>query len=170
MKKLVKKKMSTPVETLCKNFPQEFATFITYARTLRFDDKPDYAYLRRLFRDLFIREGYQYDYVYDWTVQQQKEEQLPTSTPGSGAPPVSTLVAPPSMKPIGPDSTRNRTPSTSKQPAMVSATRPESVSDEDTAPPRANQELDSTRVNSTQPKIIDNNPPASVKKPTCEVM
>jgi len=168
--KISEKKMSTPVETLCKNFPQEFATFITYARTLRFDDKPDYAYLRRLFRDLFIREGYQYDYVYDWTVQQQKEEQLPTSTPGSSAPPVSTLVAPPSMKPIGTDSTRNRTPSTSKQPAIVSATRPESVSDEDTAPPRANQELDSTRVNSTQPKIIDNNPPASVKKPTCEVM
>jgi casein kinase I family protein HRR25 len=48
------------------------------ARSLRFDDKPDYPYLRKLFRDLFIREGYQYDYAFDWTVyklqqQQQKE-------------------------------------------------------------------------------------------------
>jgi hypothetical protein len=24
---------------------------------LRFEDKPDYSYLKRLFRDLFIREG-----------------------------------------------------------------------------------------------------------------
>ena len=28
-----------------------------YVRSLRFDDKPDYAYLRKLFRDLFVREG-----------------------------------------------------------------------------------------------------------------
>ncbi|KAF3354155.1 hypothetical protein VdG1_07620 [Verticillium dahliae VDG1] len=29
---------------------------------------PDYSYLRKLFRDLFVREGFQYDYVFDWTV------------------------------------------------------------------------------------------------------
>lgn len=28
-----------------------------YVRSLRFDDKPDYSYLRKLFRDLFVREG-----------------------------------------------------------------------------------------------------------------
>ena len=31
-------------------------------------DKPDYSYLRKIFRDLFVREGFQYDYVFDWTV------------------------------------------------------------------------------------------------------
>ena len=35
----------------------EFASYFHYCRSLRFDDKPDYAYLKRLFRDLFIREG-----------------------------------------------------------------------------------------------------------------
>ena len=35
---------------------------------VRFEDKPDYSFLRKLFRDLFIREGYQYDYVFDWTI------------------------------------------------------------------------------------------------------
>lgn len=42
--------------------------YLNYTRSLRFDDKPDYSYLRKLFRDLFIREGYHYDYVFDWTV------------------------------------------------------------------------------------------------------
>jgi len=120
--KISEKKMSTPVEQLCKNYPQEFATFITYARTLRFDDKPDYAYLRRLFRDLFIREGYQYDYVYDWTVQQKEEQPTSISTPGI------TPGAPPSSKQPDPPTTRaNRTTSIPKQPQVSGR---DSVSDE----------------------------------------
>jgi len=67
--------MSTPVEVLCKHFPNEFATFLNYCRALRFDDKPDYAYLRQLFRDLFFRQGYAADYRFDWTVlNYQKHE------------------------------------------------------------------------------------------------
>ena len=42
---------------LCKGFPLEFVTYFQYCRSLRFDDKPDYSYLRKLFRDLFAREG-----------------------------------------------------------------------------------------------------------------
>jgi hypothetical protein len=42
---------------LCKAYPSEFASYFHYCRSLRFDDKPDYAYLKRIFRDLFIREG-----------------------------------------------------------------------------------------------------------------
>lgn len=49
--------MSTPVEALCKGFPPEFITYFHYVRSLRFDDKPDYSYLRKMFRDLFGREG-----------------------------------------------------------------------------------------------------------------
>ena len=61
--KISDKKMATPVEVLCKNFAPEFVTYFMYCRTQRFEDRPDYTYLRKLFRDLFIREGYQYDYV-----------------------------------------------------------------------------------------------------------
>jgi len=60
--------MLTPIEGLCKSYPSEFISYFHYCRSLRFDDKPDYSYLKRLFRDLFIREGYQFDYVFDWTV------------------------------------------------------------------------------------------------------
>ena len=55
--KISEKKMATPTEVLCKGFPTEFVVFFQYVRSLRFDDKPDYAYLRKLFRDLFVREG-----------------------------------------------------------------------------------------------------------------
>ena len=73
------------------------ATYLNYCRSLRFEDRPDYAYLRRLLKDLFFREGYQqldadsprfspiqpiyrvssvlrnmrisrYDFVFDWTI------------------------------------------------------------------------------------------------------
>lgn len=66
--KISEKKMMTPIEVLCKSYPSEFVSYFHYCRSLRFEDKPDYAYLKRLFRDLFIREGYQFDYVFDWTI------------------------------------------------------------------------------------------------------
>ncbi|KAG6766236.1 hypothetical protein POTOM_030307 [Populus tomentosa] len=66
--KISEKKMLVPIEVLCKNYPSEFTSYFHYCRSLRFEDKPDYSYLKRLFRDLFIREGYQFDYVFDWTI------------------------------------------------------------------------------------------------------
>ncbi|KAF8243289.1 kinase-like protein [Wilcoxina mikolae CBS 423.85] len=75
--RIMEKKMTTPTEVLCRGFPNEFAIYLNYTRSLRFDDKPDYSYLRKIFRDLFVREGFQYDYVFDWTVYkyQQKNAQ-----------------------------------------------------------------------------------------------
>ncbi|SCZ98494.1 BZ3500_MvSof-1268-A1-R1_Chr7-1g09178 [Microbotryum saponariae] len=72
--RIMEKKMTTPTEYLCRGFPNEFAIYLNYCRSLRFDDKPDYSYLRKLFRDLFVREGFQYDYVFDWSVQQRSDE------------------------------------------------------------------------------------------------
>lgn len=64
--KISEKKMRTPFESLCKGFPQEFVLYFQYVRSLRFDEKPDYAFLRRMFRDLFAKEGWNWDYVFDW--------------------------------------------------------------------------------------------------------
>ena len=63
-------KSATSIESLRYNLPQQFTTFLTYTRTLRFDEKPDYNYLRKIFRDLFTQQGYQLDYIFDWTVKQ----------------------------------------------------------------------------------------------------
>ncbi|KAL5999592.1 Casein kinase 1-like protein 1 [Asimina triloba] len=55
--KISERKVSTSIEALCRGYPTEFASYFHYCRSLRFDDKPDYAYLKRIFRDLFIREA-----------------------------------------------------------------------------------------------------------------
>ncbi|PHT39053.1 Casein kinase I isoform epsilon [Capsicum baccatum] len=69
------KMMRTPIEVLCKSYPSEFISYFYYCRSLRFDGEPDYSYLKRLFRDLLIKEGYQFDYVFDWTIL-KKHSQL----------------------------------------------------------------------------------------------
>jgi hypothetical protein len=135
--KISEKKMSTPVEVLCNGYPSlyrvqilllmcavEFATYLNYCRSLRFEDKPDYSYLRQIFRNLFHREGYTYDYIFDWTLQIQvgsclcspssfSKEQRKTSDGGaitvpsaSGqpvqvAPPVGMDTSVPSVQPTG---------------------------------------------------------------------
>jgi casein kinase I family protein HRR25 len=76
--RIMEKKMTTATEILCRGHPNEFAVYLNYTRSLRFDDKPDYSYLRKLFRDLFVREGFQYDYVFDWSVQ---NTQKPAAAP-----------------------------------------------------------------------------------------
>jgi len=64
--RISEKKMATGVEELCKGFPIEFSNYLGYCRSLRFDDRPDYQYLRQLFRNLFHRQGFTYDYMFDW--------------------------------------------------------------------------------------------------------
>eukprot|EP00250_Pteridium_aquilinum_P028151 c36664_g1_i1 orf=1026-2489(-) len=74
--RISEKKMSTSIEVLCKAYPSEFSSYFHYCRSLRFDDKPDYAYLKRIFRDLFIRECFQFDYVFDWTILKYQQTQI----------------------------------------------------------------------------------------------
>ncbi|MBA0820885.1 hypothetical protein Goarm_017775, partial [Gossypium armourianum] len=65
---ICEKKVSTPIEVLCKSHPVEFASYFHYCHSLTFDQRPDYGFLKRLFRDLFAREGYEFDYIFDWTI------------------------------------------------------------------------------------------------------
>lgn len=65
--------MSIPIEVQCKGLPLEISTYITYCRSLKFNDKPDYTFLRRILLDLFEREGYKYDYCYDWTILKENK-------------------------------------------------------------------------------------------------
>lgn len=71
--KISEMKRSLSIDDTCKNWPNEFALFMKYARNLRFQDEPDYSYLRKLFRILFRNQNYQYDHIYDWTLLQQQQ-------------------------------------------------------------------------------------------------
>lgn len=83
--RISEKKMSTPIEELCKEFPSEFATYLNFCRSLRFDDRPDYSYLRQIFRNLFHRQGFTYDYVFDWNLLKFIENQHLTKEQRVGA-------------------------------------------------------------------------------------
>lgn len=55
--------------------------YLNYTRGLRFEEAPDYMYLRQLFRILFRTLNHQYDYTFDWTMLKQKaNNQTPLGT------------------------------------------------------------------------------------------
>lgn len=54
---------------LCKGHPEEFVKYMEYCRGLKFEDRPDAQFLRKLFKDLFYRLGYEHDYIFDWMVK-----------------------------------------------------------------------------------------------------
>lgn len=43
-------KMCTSLDELCKNIPDSFKEYISYCRDLKFDQKPDYEYMRNMFK------------------------------------------------------------------------------------------------------------------------
>lgn len=64
--KIKLKKQSISIESLCEGLPSEFALYLKYCRSLRFDEDPNYTHLRRIFNILFKEESYAMDYNFDW--------------------------------------------------------------------------------------------------------
>ncbi|KAK4283841.1 hypothetical protein QN277_000748 [Acacia crassicarpa] len=87
--KIREKKVSTPIEVLGKSHPVEFASYFHYCHSLTFDQRPDYGFLKRLFRDLFAQQGFELDHVFDWNIlkyqQTQKIKVQPQTSPSPGA-------------------------------------------------------------------------------------
>jgi len=77
--KIMEKKITTPISLLCKDFPNEFATYLKYCRSLRFVVDPDYEYLRGIFRELFDRSGFEMDGQYDWVIKSRNASRLKRS-------------------------------------------------------------------------------------------
>ena len=61
--------------------PKEYTNFLNYSRKLKFEEKPDYQHLITMFRELFIREGFEFDFMYDWILKKQAlKQRLAAST------------------------------------------------------------------------------------------
>ena len=69
-------KYDIKLEDLCRDLPIELAKFIQYARDMKFEDKPDYNYLRGLLRKAAQVNGLQFDpSKFDWIVREENEKQ-----------------------------------------------------------------------------------------------
>ncbi|CAG9539098.1 unnamed protein product [Cercopithifilaria johnstoni] len=69
-------KTSISTEVLCHGLPTQFATVLNYCRALKFDDEPNYLFIRQLFRDLFKSLNYKEDWNFDWVSCYYSERQL----------------------------------------------------------------------------------------------
>ena len=65
-KKICDKKKSTSARELCAGYPKEFQDFVSYTRKLKFQEVPDYEYLKNLLRAVIKNEGEVIDFKYDW--------------------------------------------------------------------------------------------------------
>ena len=68
--------------------------YLNYCRGLRFDETPDYMYLRQLYRILFRTLNHQYDYTFDWTLLKKSASQ-PSAVPMSAGATAMPGTAPP---------------------------------------------------------------------------
>ena len=105
--KILQKKRSTTIDSLCRGFPPEFALYFNYVRSLGFEERPDYAYLRKIFRNVYIRERFKNDDIFDWTnVEQTGSNKIPggavESTPAAAGPAQVPKVTTSAFQPTNP--------------------------------------------------------------------
>jgi len=66
-RKIQECKSATSNEALCKGHPDVFKSYLDYCHALHFEDRPDYASLRRHFKDLGTQESFAQDGMFDWS-------------------------------------------------------------------------------------------------------
>ena len=61
---IMKSKIS--VENLCQKLPNEFCQYMNYVKKLSFEQKPDYEYLRNLFKNVLFKNKERLDNIFSW--------------------------------------------------------------------------------------------------------
>ena len=73
--KIKQLKYDIKLEVLCEGLPKECIKFIQYARDMKFEDRPDYHYLRELLRKAAKKNGLQFDSSkFDWIIKEEEEK------------------------------------------------------------------------------------------------
>ena len=79
--KIMEKKIACTPDEICKTDPEEFIVYFQYCRGLQFEEKPDYNYIRSLFKIILERYNYEYDFKYDWNLVKKVEEEEKSTDP-----------------------------------------------------------------------------------------
>lgn len=66
--RIMERKQQTLPDVLCQGYPSEFKEYFAHCTSLSFEDRPDYRFLKRLFKDLFDRAGFVDDGIFDWDI------------------------------------------------------------------------------------------------------
>lgn len=66
-RRIYETKRATTLDDLCEGFPIEFKHYLTYCKGLSFEETPNYPYVRNLFKDLFLKENFKNDSIFDWS-------------------------------------------------------------------------------------------------------
>jgi len=74
--RILERKQSTHPDQLCRGYPPEFRDYFAHCLSLGFEDRPDYRYLKRIFRDLFERQSFEDDGVFDWDVIKKQQQRV----------------------------------------------------------------------------------------------
>jgi casein kinase I family protein HRR25 len=69
-------KMETTPHVLCKGFPEEFEQYVDYSRNLKYEDDPNYKYLKNLFSNILKDDT---EYIYDWDIGNKTMNTITTS-------------------------------------------------------------------------------------------
>jgi len=59
-------KIKTPLEELCKGYPEEFEKYLKYTRNLQFREEPDYARCRKYFKKAAEKNNITLDGEWEW--------------------------------------------------------------------------------------------------------
>lgn len=62
------KKRTISTENLCRDFSEKFRAYFDQIRSLDFDETSTYVYLRKIFRNLFVQDDFDYDRIFDWII------------------------------------------------------------------------------------------------------
>lgn len=71
--KIGEKKQTTLISELCHGFPEEFAEYLKYSRSLEFEQTPDYDYMISLFDRILMNLNQVDDGVFDWMIEMERQ-------------------------------------------------------------------------------------------------
>jgi serine/threonine protein kinase len=73
-KRILDVKIVTTPESLCKGFPRQLKDLLRYCRGLKFEETPNYKYIKDRLYEIATENGFTFDNLFDWTINTSKEE------------------------------------------------------------------------------------------------